>query len=56
MQLVMDILLNLFQYLYWNLNLFLNLFKKSSWDTYVLVYIKYFFILCESRGHGDNLS
>jgi hypothetical protein len=32
------------------------LYKKSSWDTYVLVYIKYFFILCESWGHGDSLS
>jgi hypothetical protein len=34
----------------------LNFYKKSSWDTYVLVYIKYFFILRKSWGQGDSLS
>jgi hypothetical protein len=31
----------------------INLYKKSSWD---LVYIKYFFNLWESWGHGDRFS
>jgi hypothetical protein len=32
----------------------LNLYKKSSWRTYVLVYIKYSFILWESWGHCES--
>jgi hypothetical protein len=33
---------------------FLNLYNKSSWHTYVLVYIKYFFILWESWEHCES--
>ena len=30
------------------------LYKKSSWRTYVLIYINYFFILWESWGYCES--